>query len=421
MNILWLSHFVPYPPKGGMLQRSYNLLREAAKENRVFLLAMRQKAIHPMAEDVSEAVSHLGKLCEYVKVIDNPWERHPIFWYYLVFYSIFTKKPYTVNWTTSGRMREKVQHILNNEKIDLIHYDTVGLGEYVFGENGIPRALNHHNIESDLMLRRAEKEGNPIKKLYYLMEGKKLANYERSKCRLFQKNITVAEVDSEVLCRLVPGLDISEIPNGVDIDYFKPQGIPIRKNRLVFAGSLNWYPNVKAVEYLCSEIWPLLKRAVPGAGLLIVGRNPSPEFIKKYNAVDGVEVLADVDDIRPYIEEAEVYVCPIRHSGGTKLKILDALAMEKAIVAHPVACEGIDVRHEKNVLLAETTEKFVEAIVKLLGDAELRVQLGKNGRQLVEEKYAYSFIGKKLNCLYEELLTYVCRQRNEKGVSNISR
>jgi len=215
----------------------------------------------------------------------------------------------------------------------------------------------------------------------------------------------VSVADSEVLFRLVPELDIAEIPNGVDIDYFKPQGMPIKKNRLVFAGSLNWYPNIKAVEYLCSEIWPLFKKAVPSATLLIVGRNPSQDFIKKYNAVDGVEVLADVDDIRPHIEEAEVYVCPIRHGGGTKLKILDALAMEKAIVAHPVACEGIDVTNEKNVLLAESSNEFVKKIVRLLNDADLRVKLGKNGRQLVEDKYAYSFIGKRLNDLYHRVVT----------------
>lgn len=403
-NILWLSHFIPHPPKGGMLQRSYNLLREAARQNRVHLLALRQKSIHPTDDSVQESIDHLSTLCASVTVVDNPWERHPFYWYILVLSSVFTRNPYTVNWTTSGEMARKCREIVDREHVDLVHFDTIGLAECLEEIGAKKCVLNHHNIESDLMLKRGAKEPNPLKRLYYHSEGRKLARYEHNQCPRFHKNITVSEVDSEVLSGMLSGVDITDIPNGVDIDYFKPLESPIKKHSLIFAGSLDWYPNIKAVEWFCEEIWPELKAKVPDASLVIAGRKPSSDFVRQFRSLPDVSVLPDVPDIRPIIAAAEVYVCPIRHSGGTKLKVLDALAMGKAMVAHPVACEGIDVSHNHNVLLASTPEEYVEAILRLFADDGLKKTLGENGRQLAEEVYSFRKIGAKLCTIYDELV-----------------
>lgn len=386
-----------------MLQRSYNLLKEAARENEIHLIAMRQKSIHPTAAAVAESVVHLQTLCASVEVVENPWEGHPLFWYALVLSSLFTRNSYTVNWTRSAKMVARVQAALRNRQIDLVHYDTVALAEYIFPEYRARLVLNHHNIESDLILRRAASEPNILKRFYYSLEGRKLAAYEKEKCPLFQLNITVSELDSDILRKLIPGLAVTDIPNGVDVDFFKPLGTPLKKNSLVFAGSLDWYPNIKAVEFFCDKVWPQLKKAVPQATLLIVGRKPSAEFIERYSAVPGVQVLADVDDIRPYIDEAEVYICPIRHSGGTKLKVLDALAMGKAIVAHPVACEGIEVTDSVNALCAETPDEFVRLITSLFEQSSCRLELGRNGRDLIERKYSFKVIGNKLCSIYEKI------------------
>jgi sugar transferase (PEP-CTERM/EpsH1 system associated) len=401
VNILWLSHFIPYPPQGGLLQRSYNLLREAARQNDIYLLAFRQRALHPTHESVVEAVAELGKLCRHVEVVDIPWERWPLGWHVLVLYSLLSPQPYAVNWMRSRRMARRLRALLERVRIDLIHYDTIGLAHYLRVGGGVPKVLNHHNIESDMMLRRAAREASPLKRLYFSLEGRKLAAYERRNCGLFQQNLAVSSLDAEILRAQVPGLAVTDIPNGVDVDYFRPAGRQVKRHHLVFAGSLDWYPNIKAMDFFCQEVWPALKRSVPGVSLLIVGRNPSAEFARRCQAHEGVWVQGYVEDIRPYLEAAEVYVCPIRDSGGTKLKVLDALAMGKAIVAHPVACEGIEVVPGRDVLLAERPEEFVRQIMKIVEDDDLRDSLGRCGRALVEERYSYRYIGERLRAVYK--------------------
>jgi sugar transferase (PEP-CTERM/EpsH1 system associated) len=400
MNILWLSHFIPYPPRGGLLQRSYNLLREAAREHDISLLALRQRALHPTAESVDEAVAHLAGLCRRVEVVDIPWEGWRGGWHALVLYSLASPLPYDANWLRSARLARLVEEWLAAESIDLIHCDTVGLAGYVAGVPGIPKILNHHNVESDMMFKRAAGERHPLKRLYFAREGRKLAAWERRWCGQFDHNITVSQLDAQRLSRgLSPGT-VSDIPNGCDLDYFRPLGRPLRRQHLVFAGSLGWYPNVRAMEFFCDELWPALKREVPQATMLMVGRRPVASLIERCRHLEGVSLQGYVDDIRPYIDEAHVYVCPIRDSGGTKLKVLDALAMQKAIVAHPIACEGIEVTPERDILLAESPQEFVRQVVRLLYDDALRESLGRAGRQLVQTKYSYALIGRRLRELY---------------------
>jgi glycosyltransferase involved in cell wall biosynthesis len=403
VNVLWLSHVIPYPPRGGLLQRSYNLLREVARVNDVHLLAFRQRALHPTPESVEEAVAHLKGLCRSVAVIDIPWERRRLGWPALVLYSLFTLRPYAANWMRSRQMARRLQELLGRESIDLAHFDTLGLAEYAALTGDIPRVLNHHNIESDMMLKRVASEGHLLKRRYFRFEGEKLRLYERRHCPLFTRNLTVSRLDAERLQNLVPGVEALDIPNGVDVDYFRPSGLPLRRNHLVFAGSLGWYPNVKAMEFFCQEVWPLLKRELPELTMLIAGRNPSADLIQRCRALDGVTVKGNVPDIRPCIEEAQVYVCPIRDSGGTKLKVLDALALGKAMVAHPVAVEGIEVTPECDVLLAETPEEFVGQIRRVLNDDALRERLERGGRALVEERYSFRLIGERLNALYAQV------------------
>jgi glycosyltransferase involved in cell wall biosynthesis len=197
--------------------------------------------------------------------------------------------------------------------------------------------------------------------------------------------------------------DIKTIPNGVDTNFFAPKGLKQDDKTLVFVGTMSWYPNIEAAFFICNEIMPRLRLLRSGVRLQIIGANP-PEQLRKFALKhDDIDVLGFVDEVRDYIEKATVYVCPIMDGGGTKLKILDALAMEKPIIAHKIASEGINVTDGLDILLADQADEYAELIVRLIESSTERVSLGKAARKLALEQYDYTFIGKSLSDYYVKL------------------
>lgn len=403
MNILWLSHLVPYPPKGGVLQRSFNLIREASKYHNVYLLAFNQKALLPTEKDLEQAVGEFKKICKDISVVPIPSDRRSHGRYALYLKSLFTISPYTTNWLRCTRMEHQISSTLASHKIDLVHFDTISLAPFYTLAEGYKKVLNHHNIESDMMLRRSNKESNPLKKLYIRQEGYKILRYENRLCKKFDLNITCSRLDSDRLLTGTPGLRTEEIPNGVDLRYFYPMNLDKEKHSLVFAGGMKWYPNRDAMLFFSNKIWPLLKKEAPDVKMTVIGREPHPEIASLARSDERFKVTGFVEDVRPYIDKAMVYVCPIQDGGGTRLKVLDAMAMGKPIVAHPIAIEGIDIEPEKHVLIARTPEEFVSQIVRLFGDPGLYRRLSEEGRKIVSEKYDFEKIGEKLNRVYNEV------------------
>lgn len=402
-NILWLSHNVPYPPKTGVLQRNYNLLKEASKIGNIYLVAVFQKNILPFLPDMNEVHRELGKICKQIEIIYLPIDTSKFEWLKTALKSIFTKDPFGVNWIKSKGIQIKIQELVNSQKFDLVHFDTISLAYYKNLVGDIPKILNHHNIESHLMERRASIEKKIIFKKYYSMEAKKLKKFEQNNCKEFEINFTVSELDKETLLKISPGLKIEVIPNGVDTSYFDRNNQKPRNGELVFIGGMNWYPNKDAVLFLIHDLWPLIKESLPDANLTIVGADPPQELIKLCEEDSQVHAPGFVDDVRPYFINAQMYICPMRDGGGTRLKILDTFSMETALVSTTMGCEGIDVTNGENVLLADTKEEFLMQIKRIYSEPDTHEKLTKNGRKLIEEKYSWQVIGKKLEQVYSKM------------------
>lgn len=408
MKVLWLSHLVPYPPKGGVLQRSYNLIRETARYHDVYLLAFIQKALlKTMFKDVQsgleEAEHALGTFCKAVKFIPIPSESQPYGQYALALKSLFTQDSYTVNWLKSDAYQHALLDWKSQYKFDVVHADTISLAPYIKLFPEAKTALDHHNIESHMMLRRAKLEKNLLKKIYFHQEGLKIRAYENKICPIFNINITCSELDTQRLQQDIPNTAATVIPNGVDIEYFKPENTAKQNHSLVFAGGLNWYPNRSAIEFFIEKIWPLLKSTIPDTEMNLIGKHPASRFIQLAQKDTFFKVLGFVEDVRPYINQSAIYICPILDGGGTKLKILDALAMGATLVASPEACEGIAIEHRKHAFIAHTPEEYVEYIKLLFDNPELCSQLASNARKLAISHYSYASIGKKLSEVYENL------------------
>lgn len=408
MKLLWLSHLIPYPPKGGVLQRSYNLLREVSKYHDVYLIAFVQgdlvkTTLRDLDKGKKEAAQVLGSFCKRVQFIEIPCEHKPFGKHWLAFKSLFTRNPYTINWLESEKMHCVVKDWQDEISFDVVHFDTISIAPYLGYFPHAKTVLDHHNIESHMLIRRAAMEKNWLKKFYFIQEGIKLKRYEKDICPQFNMHVTCSQLDSERLLEIDENLIVDEIPNGVDVKYFSPMNEKELPMSLVFAGGLKWYPNQKAMLYFAKEVWPLLKLAIPTINIDVIGQSP-PVLLLDIAARDAsYRVHGFVDDVRPYLDRAAVYVCPISDGGGTKLKILDALAMGKAIVADPIACEGIGVTDGENVLFASSPRDYVEKIQFLLENSQVRREMGESARRLVLQDYAYTSIGMKLAQIYERI------------------
>lgn len=406
MKLLWLSHLVPYPPIGGVLQRSFHLLREAARRHEVHLIALNQSSQFDSDEDLQAALETLKQSCASVQIFPIPAEQSPLRWWSNVVLSFFASKPYDVNWLRSPRLRDRLAS-LSSEKVtlDLVHADTLGLVPYAEQLEGVPYVLNHHNIESQMMGDRAAQERNPFKRIYMAREAGKLGRWERSCAARAAVNTVVSPLDGERLQARVPEADIEIVENGVDVEYFSPRSsAEDHDGYLIFVGGMSWYPNRDAMQWFVGEIWPRLLEDDAGRRAVLIGRDPPPE-VRRAASDGSIRAPGFVDDIRPTVDRALAYVCPIRKGGGTRLKVLDALAMGKPLVATTFAVEGLGLEAETHYLPAETPSDFVDQIRRLEDDASLRRRLGHTGRQFVEQRFAWEVVGENLERAYRRAIS----------------
>lgn len=398
MRVLWLSHAVPYPPKAGFLLRSFNLLKELAREHPVDLVAFIQerwvRAMYPSLEvGLADAHAVLSSICGSVTFLPIESVRVPFGKHLTAIRALLTRKSYVTSWLDQGAARVAISHLLAGGDYDLLHVDTIGLVPYRDLAPKLPASLTHHNIESHMMRRRAENATKWISRAYFRREARAIESVERATAKEFAVHITCSDLDSERLRVLIPCVNAVCVPNGVDCNYFKPLNSPERANSLVFVGGMDWYPNVDAMKFMLREIWPAVRSRVPSATMDIAGSNPPRSLTRLAHELEGVKVHGYVTDVRPLIDSAALYVCPIRDGGGTKLKVLDAFAMGKCVLAHPIACEGINVEPGRNVILATGAVEFADTAVALLADVGRRRQVGAAARALVEAQYSFSEIG----------------------------
>ena len=404
MRILWLSHLAPYPPKGGVLQRSYHLLRESAVDNEVHLLAFYQMALFKIHfADLPTALHECEeglKFCASTRFVDIPVDGARTGTVGLALRSLLSRYPYTINWLASDRFAGEVRDFFARRTVDLVHFDTISLVPYRDLMPDVPMTLDHHNVESHMLLRRASKELNPLKRMYLSQEGRRLQRYEARACGAFASNLMCSDLDAQRLRTICPGARTDVVPNGVDLDHFTRATGDSEPRRCAFVGRLNSYPNRAAVHFIVKELWPRLKAAIPGIEFDIVGSSPPREAVELAAHDPAFRVSGFVDDVRPFLGAATIYVCPIFDGGGTRLKVLDAMAMETPLVATRLAMEGIDAIDGRDVLYAETADEFTSAVTRLLADRELSKSLAKSARKLVVDGYSYRSIGRGMRAVF---------------------
>lgn len=404
MKILWISQNLPYPPKTGVLQRNYNLIREASRFAEVHLVAILKKDILPTFEEET-AARELGKLCTRVDIVRLPVESSRLRFLGVVVRSLFTEAPFTANWADAPALHDVLERALAANRYDVVYFDTISLAGYRHLAKRSVTVLNHHNIESHLFDRRTAYETNPLKRFYFALEARKLRRYEAAVARDFDTHLVVSALDGDRLRDISPGVSTAVVANGVDVDYFRAGARPPEHGHLVMVSGMNWFPNRDAALFMVRDIWPPLAAAMPDVTLTIVGASPPPPVLELAAREPRVAVTGFVDDVRPYMERAQVYLCPMRDGGGTRLKILDALSMGKPIVATTMALEGIDVEPDRDVLVADTPEAFVRQIARVAADAALRRSLAQNARVFAERHFSWPVIGHRMQETFSALVS----------------
>ncbi len=395
-RLLFLSHRLPYPPHNGAAIRTWNILRLLAAEFEVAGLCFDRPDHHlahvPLAELLAAMESHgrftllrIPQLTSRLRLVADHAR------------SVATGRPYTWYVHESGEAHRTLGELLDRFDPDVVHVDSMDMVRLLPQLAGRPTVLTHHNVESQLLERRSAGESAAWRRRYLHLQAERLRRAEAEWMPRVALNVVVSPEDEEVFRDIAPTARYAVIPNGVDIEYFRPQASPT--DGCVFVGGTTWHPNRDALHWFAGEILPRLRARGETSPVTWVGRVTEEER-RAFDGVDGLQLTGYVDDIRPYLARAACFIAPLRFGGGTRLKLLDAWAMGKAIVSTSPGAEGLGGVDGEDLLLAENADRFADAVVRVLRDPALRARLEAGGRAAVETRFSWDVIGRRMSDLY---------------------
>ena len=391
MRILWVKVGGLWPTNTGGRLRSFNILSELSRQHEVSVFTT-----HRPGEDAESLARHLPR-CKRVRSFPfaAPKFRDPRFPLVLA-RSWLSTMPVDVYKHRVPALRKAVDELLTSGEIDLCIADFVVAASNVPLGGPVPVLYFSHNVEYQILKRLAEAQTNPLKRALLGIEWRKMRRYEAAVCRKVSKTVAVSPHDRVLHQADAAGAVIRDVSTGVDVAYFRANGAPEQPTELVFTGSMDWHPNEDAIRHFIDDILPRIRREVPQVGLTVVGRNPS-EGLRRDAEQAGVKVTGTVEDVRPYIDAAAVYVVPLRIGGGTRLKVFEALSMGKAVVSTGVGVEGLPLGPGEHYLKADDPQAFASAVVTLLRDSDRRHAIGDAGRQLTHERYAWPQVAREFS------------------------
>ena len=398
MRILWVKMGGLWPCTSGGRVRSLQTISALARNHEVTVVTT-----HGPGDDPEGLTRRLSECHQVISVPFAAPKRGSAAFAGALAGSWLSRDPVELWKWRVPEVRERVKTIIDNAGVDLCVADFLLAAPNVPLGGKVPVVLFEHNVEYLIWQRLSELESSPWRRALFEIEWRKLRAREAEACRNADLTIAVSEDDRQRLSALAPGSRMSAIPTGVDTDYFVQNGYAQIPNRLVFSGSMDWHPNEDAVVYFADTILPRIRAEIPDVCLTVVGRNPSARLREVADRA-GILVTGTVDDVRPSIGEASVYVVPLRAGGGTRLKIFEALAMSKPVVSTTVGAEGLALETGRHFVAADDPRHFADEVIALLRDPERRRALGQAGRRLVETHYSWATVAREFERRCEEVI-----------------
>lgn len=400
MRILFVTPYLPDPPRSGGPRRLHGLIRGLARSHGVSIISL----VNP-GEDYLEAARTTAEYCEQVVTVVNdrygtlgvPGMRKRL----LQVGSMLSTRSYERLLFHRPVFQEALDRMTRAPRFDIVNVEFSLMAQYRL-PRGPKLVLDEHNIEYDVLRRTARVERSPLRKLYSYLDYLKLRREEQAIWRKFDGCVLTSARDQGILGSDFPQLPTRVVPNAVDADFFQPGVAENEPQTVLFFGAMDYHPNSDGIGFFLKEILPTLKRRYPNLKLQIVGQAP-PATVRRWASND-VTITGFVDDVRPYLARAAVVIAPLRIGGGTRLKIVEAMAMGKAIVSTTLGAEGIDVTHGEDILLADTPEAFAAQVSRLLDTPGVADRLGRAARRLVLTRYTWQAAVRGLEEFYGELL-----------------
>lgn len=393
MRILFLSTWFPYPPDNGSKIRVYHLLRALGAAHQVTCVAFAFGTANP------DETGDLQRFCAQVLTVPHdPFDRNHLA-RALRFFS-----PAPIVARPLPEMTRAVGRVVAQTAFDIVIASTGVMAAYAPMATRAARVLEEHNSMTRWMWERYQAQASTLRRLRCWTSWQKTRFYESHLFREFDLCVMVSEQDRQASRQMLLGYDgrVEVVPNGVDCQHNRPGlGWPV-PNRLVFNGALTYSVNYDAMYYFSAQVYPLIRQQIPDVELYITGSTAGVD-LAGLRLDESVRLTNYVEDIRPWIAGASVCVVPLRQGGGTRLKILEAMALGVPVISTSKGAEGLDVVDGEHILLADSPEAFADQTVRSLHDPELRQRLATNARRLVEQCYDWTPIGQRFVALVEDI------------------
>lgn len=393
MRILMLTPYLPWPLHSGGQIRTYNLLKNLADKHEISLFSFIRD------ENERQFLPKLERFCAKISLFKrtrSPWALRNIL------LSGFTPYPFLVSIYLSETAKSVLSQELASGNYDIIHAETFYVMPNI-PQTKIPTLLVEQTIEYlGYQTYTLQKAPLVLKPLLYI-DVVKLKFWEKWFWERADHLVTMSQEDREWIAGMAPKANVSVVANGIDIDYFIKTAVNRPKQPTVlFVGNYKWLPNVDAARYLAGEIWPEIYRRLPGAELMIVGRDTTDEIIS-LNRIPGVKVIGEVDDIRHALGKAHVMLTPIRNGRGTRYKVLEAMAAGLPVVSTSLGIEGIKAQDGVHALVRDTSLELAEAAITILTNQKLANKLALNAKELVTRNFNWEKISADLDSVYQRL------------------
>ena len=392
MNILWVCPSFLHPTDRGGQIRTLGTLKELNKRHNIHFAAL-----NPPGN--TEGPKHAHEYCSSFTAVDHtPPKRGSLRMIPQVAASVLGTMPLAVSRYASTELRQKIQALLATH-----HFDSI-VCDFLAAAPNVPdlshSVLFQHNVETTIWQRHAERAQSAIQKQFFNIQAKKMEAYERRVCQESKFVIAVSNVDAARMHTMF-GIDhVKAVPTGVDIDYFHPQPATVTTD-ILFSGSMDWLPNVDAVEHFLLEILPLIRTQRPETTVTIAGRSPDARVLKAADSLAGITITGSVPDMRPHMWGAKISIVPIRIGGGTRLKIYECMAAGLAVVSTTIGAEGLTYTDDNDIVIADGPQDFAAACLRLLVDEDTRRSISAQALALVEGKFSWAAVTSDFEAILE--------------------
>ena len=391
MKILMISPQIPYPYIGGAKMVTYNTIKYLSKNKiDITLLAL--------GRNDGESSNALKKYCN-LKIVPFKTNNN----YLKIIMNIFSTKPYFISKYFSQRLIKKIDFILKNNDIQLVHIERLHMAycaKHIKANYSLPIVFRPHNVESSILYGYLKYTKNFFIKKFLKIQYARLYRYEKEIIKYFDKCLAISKIDKNEMIKMNTDLDCMVINPGINI--LKSPKKNIMSDNILFVGSLDWKPNEDSLLWFVDKVFPLIKEEID-INFVIVGQNPSKK-IKSLNFIDGIEVKGFVDDLGEYYSDASVSIVPLQYGGGVKIKIIESLLMKVPLIATEVSVDGIDCINQKHLLIAKSEDEFVKAIMFFLKNKDRANEIVENGYEFAKKEYDPVKVAKKYINVYDDLI-----------------